>query len=127
MSSGRLRWCWSSLCNYRGWSNVIRLSLLFGLFNKKIQRTHKRDTLAPDSNGSSHVTPEGRYLEPEHPPAQSKTVKIVIWIIVLAVFAAAFILIERHKSVPAQTAGAAALLVVVVVDAAAEGRGGRSC
>ena len=61
--------------------------------------------LPPESNGSSHTAPENNYLEPEHPPAQSKTVKVIIWVVVLAVFAAAYILIERHKTVPADSAG----------------------
>jgi membrane fusion protein, multidrug efflux system len=61
--------------------------------------------LPPDSNGSSHPHPEHQYLEPEHPPAQSKTVKVVIWVVVLLVFAAAFVLIERHKNVPSTPAG----------------------
>jgi multidrug efflux system membrane fusion protein len=61
--------------------------------------------LPPESNGSSHIAPENKYLETEHPPAQSKTVKVIIWVVVLAVFAAAYILIERHKTVPAAGAG----------------------
>jgi multidrug efflux system membrane fusion protein len=61
--------------------------------------------LPPDSNGSSHITPQPNYLETEHPPAQSKTVKVIIWIVVLAVFAAAFVLIEKHKSVPSSAGG----------------------
>jgi multidrug efflux system membrane fusion protein len=59
--------------------------------------------LPEDSNGASHIGPGNE--EPEHRPAQSKTVKVIIWIAVLAIFATAYVLIERHKTVPAQTGG----------------------
>ena len=59
--------------------------------------------LPEDSNGASPIGPENH--EPEHRPAQSKTVKIIIWVAVLAIFALAYVLIERHKTVPAQTGG----------------------
>jgi multidrug efflux system membrane fusion protein len=83
--------------------------------------------LPPESNGSSHTAPEHSYLEPEHPPAQSKTVKVIIWVVVLLVFAAAYILIERHKSVPSDGAsgggrkGAAGGTVVLTPATAKEG------
>jgi multidrug efflux system membrane fusion protein len=59
--------------------------------------------LPEDSIGSSHPGPESQ--EPEHRPTQSKTVKVIIWVAVLAIFATAYVLIERHKTVPAQTGG----------------------
>src|ERR1700761_9445156 len=59
--------------------------------------------LPEDSIGSSHPGPQSQ--EPEHRPTQSKTVKVIIWVAVLAIFAAAYVLIERHKTVPAQTGG----------------------
>ena len=61
--------------------------------------------LPPDSNGASHNAPEIQYQEPEQRPVQSKAVKVMIWVIVMAVFAAAYVLIERHKTVPAATGG----------------------
>lgn len=61
--------------------------------------------LPPDSNGASHNAPEIQYQEPEQRPVQSKAVKVMIWVIVLAVFAAAYVLIERHKTVPQQAGG----------------------
>jgi multidrug efflux system membrane fusion protein len=59
--------------------------------------------LPEDSNGASYRGPE--IHEPEHRPGQSKTVKVIIWIAVLAIFATAYVLIEKHKTVPAQTGG----------------------
>ena len=58
--------------------------------------------LPPDSNESLHRNPEDGYLEPEPHRPQSKTVKILIWAAVLLIFAAAFVLIEKHKNAPAQ-------------------------
>jgi multidrug efflux system membrane fusion protein len=61
--------------------------------------------LPPDPNGASHSAPESQYQELEQRPTQSKTVKVIIWIAVLAAFAAAYILIERHKTIPVQKGG----------------------
>lgn len=58
--------------------------------------------LLPEPNGASPIAPENHYQELTHRPTQSKTVKVIIWITVLAIFAAAYILIDRHKTVPTQ-------------------------
>ncbi|QMV18356.1 efflux RND transporter periplasmic adaptor subunit [Granulicella sp. 5B5] len=61
--------------------------------------------LPPDPNAASHPAPEMQYQEHEHRPTQSKAVKVIIWVAVLAAFAAAYILIERHKTIPAPKGG----------------------
>lgn len=61
--------------------------------------------LPPESNGASHSSPMTQYEEPERGPGQSTTMKVIIWVAVLAVFAAAYVLIERHQGVPEQNAG----------------------
>lgn len=61
--------------------------------------------LPPESNGASQNDAVTQYPEPEPGPGQSKTMKVIVWVAVLAVFAAAYVLIERHKGAPAENAG----------------------
>jgi membrane fusion protein, multidrug efflux system len=61
--------------------------------------------LPEDFHEPQHIGPDHQLPSPEHTSGGSKTVKLIVWIAIILIFLAAFVLIYKHKTTPATPAG----------------------
>jgi multidrug efflux system membrane fusion protein len=58
-----------------------------------------------DFDESPHIGADHQLPEPGHTAGNSKTLKVIVWVAILLIFAAAYYLIENHKTVPQTPTG----------------------
>src|SRR6059058_2653407 len=75
--------------------------------HKKIRCGKEGDVLPADSNQHPTIGPDHQLLAPPPTSSRKKIVRVIVWIVLLLIFAVGFLLVFRHHDEPAK-AGAGA-------------------